>query len=236
MARPAPHAIGNARTGRPASISDNHRRYVAMDRALASGRGAVRSHWFAAAACVTHPWRGLGTLDGPLGRIVFSTAHAAFLRFVHHGLYACNSDWFEQMRRGRTPAEFAGLDGRELDHAMVDVEQRRFSRLAQAWFRDDPAAAPSFMASLSERLHHSLVLRSRLLAPALHDALRRLRRATAIDMACEAHRRSIGHQLVDAIRRARGADACGAIACGAAAIAASRIASNGACTFTSLSK
>ncbi|MBW8756982.1 MAG: hypothetical protein JF586_05150 [Burkholderiales bacterium] len=91
----------------PTTVAANHRRYVAMDRALDATPGAIRSHRFAAAACVTPPWRGLGTLDGPLGRLAFSAAQAAFLRFAHHGLFACNEAWLEQLRRGTTPAPCA---------------------------------------------------------------------------------------------------------------------------------
>ena len=191
----------------PRTICANHRRYAAMDRTLARTPGAIRSHWFAAAACVTHPWRGLGTLDGPLGRLAFTAAQAAFLRFVHLGLFAHNRAWFRQLRSGTRPAEFGGLQGRALDHAMVDAEQRLFTRLADRHFDHDPASAAPFMCALSERLRHGMVLRSHLLAPALREALDAVRGATAIDMACEAHRRRIGHQLVDSIRRARGADA-----------------------------
>ncbi|HEY9028585.1 MAG TPA: hypothetical protein VIP05_30125 [Burkholderiaceae bacterium] len=190
-----------------ATISAHHHRYVAMDRALATCRGAVRSHWFAAAACVTHPWRGLGTLDGPLGRLVFTPAQARFLRFVHQGLFMHNLAWFAQLCHGAVPPEFGGLAGRALDHAMVDAEQRRFSELAHGYFRHDLGAARRLMNGLSDRLRHSTLLRSRLVANALHEALRRTRQTTAIDIASEAHRCRIGHQLVDAIRRERGVDA-----------------------------
>lgn len=200
-----------------------------MDRALAHTPGAVGSHWFAAAACVTHPRRGLGALDGALGRLAFSTAQAALLRFVHLGLFAHNAAWFEQLHRGITPAGFEGLRGRALDHALVDGEQRKFSQLVQQYFQDDADRIDPFMRQLSARFRESVVLRSRLLEPALHEALRRLRADAAIDIASEAQRRCIGHHLVDRIRAERGA-APSAMSC------ARRIASNGACTFTSLSK
>lgn len=178
-----------------------------MDRALARTPGAVASHWFAAAACVTHPRRGLGTLDGPLGRLAFPAAQASFLRFVHGGLFAHNLAWFEPLRRGEPPAGFEGLRGRALDHALVDAEQRKFSQLVQQYFHDDADRIDPFMHALSLRFRASLVLRSRLLEPALHEALRRLRAGTAIDMACEAQRQCIGHHLVDRIRAERGVGA-----------------------------
>ena len=175
-----------------------------MDRALARTPGAVPSHWFAAAACVTHPRRGLGTLDGPLGRLAFSAAQAAFLRFVHLGLFAHNLAWFEQLRRGATPAGFEALRGRALDHALVDAEQRKFSQLVQQYFQGDAGRIEAFMRELSACFRESVVLRSRLLAPALHEALRRSRAEAAIDMASEAQRQCIGHHLVDRIRAERG--------------------------------
>jgi len=177
-----------------------------MDRVLGRMPGAVRSHWFAAAACVTHPRRGLGTLDGPLGRLVFRNAQAAFLRFVHLALFEHNREWFEQLRRGVTPPGFEGLAGCALDHALVDAEQRKFSQLVQQYFQGDGERIDPFMRELSERFRGSIVLRSRLLEPALHEALRCLRAGSAIDMACEAQRRGIGHHLVDRIRAARGVD------------------------------
>jgi hypothetical protein len=187
------------------SICANHRRYAAMDRVLVSTPGAVDSHWFAAAACVTHPRRGLGTVDGPLARLVFQPAQAAFLRFVHLGLFANNLLWFQQLRRGVAPPGFEGLRGRALDHALVDAEQREFSQLVQQYFHGDALRIDSFMGELSERFRQSLILRSRLLPSALREALQRLRAESAIDMASEAQRRCIGHHLVDRIRLERGA-------------------------------
>lgn len=195
----------DGRTPTTRSICANHRRYAAMDRMLADTPGAVASHWFAAAACVTHPRRGLGTLDGPLGRLVFLPAQADFLRFVHLGLFANNLSWFEQLRRGATPAGFEGLRGRSLDHALVDAEQHKFSQLVQQYFHGDAQRIDSFMRALNERFRQSLVLRSRLLPSALCEALQRLRAESAIDMASEAQRRCIGHHLVDRIRADRGA-------------------------------
>jgi len=218
------------------SICATHRRYAAMDGLLASTPGAVASHWFAAAACVTHPRRGLGTLDGPLGRLVFEPTQAAFFRFVHLGLFVNNLAWFEQLRRGATPAGFEGLCGRALDHALVDAEQRKFSQLVQQYFHGDPQRIDTFMGELSERFRHSLILRSRLLPSALREALQRLRAGCAIDMASEAQRRCIGHHLVDRIRAERGADRARTTPAPSATIPARRMASNGACTFTSLSK
>jgi hypothetical protein len=196
-------AAGDAPAG---SICANHRRYDDMDRALARVPGAVRSHWFAAAACVTHPRRGLGTLDGRLGRLVFPPAQASFLRFVHLGLFAHNLAWFEQLRCGVLPAGFEGLHGRALDHALVDAEQRKFSQLVQQYFQGDADRIDRFMGKLSARFRQSIVLRSQLLEPALGEALQRLRAESAIDMASEAQRRCIGHHLVDRIRAERGAD------------------------------
>jgi hypothetical protein len=69
-------ALIGAKTSSIESIRTNHRRYAAMDQVLTRTPGAVASHWFAAAACVTHPRRGLGTLDGPLGRLAFQPAQA----------------------------------------------------------------------------------------------------------------------------------------------------------------
>jgi hypothetical protein len=198
-------ALIDAKTAPTESICANHRRYAAMDRVLAHTSGAVASRWFAAAACVTHPRRGLGTLDGPLGRLAFQPAQAAFLRFVHLGLFANNLVWFDQLRRGATPRGFEGLRGRTLDHALVDAEQRKFSQLVQQYFHGDSPLIERFMRALNERFRQSLVLRSRLLPPALREALQRLRAESAIDMASEAQRRCIGHHLVDRIREARGA-------------------------------
>jgi len=199
-------ALIHAATSSTASICANHRRYAAMDRVLARTPGAVASHWFAAAACVTHPRRGLGTLDGPLGRLVFQPAQAAFLRFVHLGLFANNLAWFEQLCHGATPAGFEGLRGRALDHALVDAEQRKFSQLVQQYFHGDAEQIDRSMRELSKRFRQSLVLRSGLLPSALGQALQRLRAESAIDMASEAQRRCIGHHLVDRIRAERGAD------------------------------
>jgi hypothetical protein len=215
------------------SISANHRRYAAMDRVLWAKPGAVRSHWFAAAACVTHPYRGLGTLDGVLGRLAFTPAQSDFLRSVHAGLFVVNSGWFDDLRAGRLPPGFEGVRPARLDHALVDAEQRAFTRLAHHYFGGDRAHLDRFTQALNARFRQSMVLRSRLLAPPLSEALRRLRRHECFDIGSEAHRCRIGHHLVDRIARQR--DAAGDAA-SSPTRRANCAASNGACTFTSLSK
>ncbi len=209
-------------------IALNHRRYVAMDQCLEREPGAIRSVWFAAAACVTHPVRGLGALDSLLGRLAFSRSQSAFLSFVHVELFALNTRWFDRLQQGRAPIGLEGVDGIELDHAMVDLEQLEFTRAARRCFGGDDTRLATMMTGLNERFRCSLVLRSRVLAHPLPDALRSLRCRTAFDLASETDRRHIGHYIIDRIHRERRDFGYTS--------RASRVASNGACTFTSLSK
>jgi hypothetical protein len=186
------------------TIASNHARYAAMDRCLQRAGGAIRSDWFAAAACVTHPRRGLGVLDRGCGVLVASAEEAGFLRHVHHALARMNVAWFERLVAGREIPGCEGLRGAALDHALVGLEQRAFTRHAQAWFLARPARRAPVMARLNERLCRSRLFRRPLVEPRLGRALEQAAMlAGPLDLDDEAHRCAVGRALVDLIRAER---------------------------------
>jgi hypothetical protein len=203
MADPsAPRTAAAARAG--VSIRANHRRYLAMDACLQAAAGdAIRTHFFAAAACVTHPRGGLGALDGALGRLVFAPGEAAFLRHVHGVLAALNRGWFARLRRGVELAGCEGLRGRALDHALVELEQARFTAAMRAYFGDDAALREATLGGVNRALRRHPLLRPpwlewRLGAALVASGTRRCR-----DLADEAQRCAVGHALVDLVRASR---------------------------------
>jgi hypothetical protein len=168
------------------AICTNHGRYLAMDACLLASPGAIRCRFFAAAAWVTHPRGGLGVLDGLLGRMVFTAEESAFLRHVHTVLAQMNRHWFARLRLGVEIPGCEGLRGRALDHALVDLEQRRFTWAMHDYFKAAPESQSRAMAGINAALRRNPVLRSPLLVAPL---------------------RAIGHALVDSIRESRDAQA-----------------------------
>lgn len=189
------------------AICTNHDRYLAMDACLLASPGSIRCRFFAAAACVTHPRGGLGVLDGVLGRLVFTAEESAFLRHVHTILAQMNQRWFARLRLGVEIPGCEGLRGRALDHALVDLEQRRFTRAMHDYFKAAPGRQSRAMAGINAVLRRNPLLRSPLLAAPLRRALAVARTRRCIDLGDEAHRRAIGHALVDSIRESRNAPA-----------------------------
>jgi hypothetical protein len=186
------------------TIPANHARYAAMDRLLHRTAGAIPCHWFAAAACVTHPRRGLGVLDHWCGRLVASAEEARFLRHVHHALARMNASWFERLAAGREIPSCEGLRGAALDHALVGLEQRAFTRHAQAWFLAHPARREPVIGRLNDRLRRSRLFRRPLVEPRLGQALERAAAcAWPLDLDDEGHRCAVGRALVDVIRAER---------------------------------
>jgi hypothetical protein len=185
------------------AIGANHRRYLEMDAQLRQTPCAIRTHFFAAAACVTHPSGGLGILDGAIGRWLFTAEQRAFLRFVHHSLAAMNRDWHARLLRGVEVAGCEGRRGRDLDHALVDLEQAMFTRATGAFFGADDARRMRVVDGLSANLRLNPLLRCPLLETRLRAALAAARARCRFDLADEATRRSVGHALVDQVRADR---------------------------------
>jgi hypothetical protein len=198
-------ATGVARAGgtRPgeAPIRGNHRLYLAMHHRLREAPASIRTHFFAAAACVTHPRGGLGILDGALGRLVFDAEQAAFLRHVHATLARLNRHWFARLRRGLDVRGCEGLRGRALDHALVKLEQARFTRAMAAYFGADAARRERVLSGINVALRQNPLLRSPLLDRRLRAALAVARRRHGLDLGDEEQRCTIGHALVDLVRR-----------------------------------
>jgi hypothetical protein len=189
-------------TPRGTSVAANHRRYRAMDACLAAAPRAIHTSFFAAAACVTHPLGGLGVLDGALGRWVFGADESALLRFVHGALAGMNHGWFVRLRAGAEVPGCDGLRGRELDHALVELEQARFTSALDDWCANDDARRVRLLAGINEVLRGNL-LRTPLIEPRLRAALATARVHCAFDLGDELQRCSIGHALVDLIRADR---------------------------------
>jgi hypothetical protein len=186
-----------------ASISANHRRYVAMDACLQRTPRAIRTDFFAAAACVTHPVGGLGVLDGVLGRLVFTPEQSAFLRFVHGSLATVNRSWFARLLHG---AEISGCEGKRgpaLDHALVDLEQAAFTRAMSDFFGSDDMRRERLMVGINATFHQNPLFRCPLLEMRLRAALAAVRSRCRFDLGDEAQRRSVGHALVDLVRSGR---------------------------------
>lgn len=185
------------------SICANHRRYVAMDARLQRTPLAIRTHFFAAAACVTHPLGGLGVLDGRLAGLVFDPPARAFLRFIHARLAVVNQDWFERLQQGMDVPGCEGKRGTALDHALVDREQAHFTRSMVEFFGSDTQRQARLLAAVNATLHRHPLLRRPLLEERLGAALATVRARRRIDLGDETHRCSVGHALVDLIRAAR---------------------------------
>jgi hypothetical protein len=194
------------RRGVPArcgAIVANHRRYVAMDAQLRRTPCAIQTDFFAAAACVTHPSGGLGVLDGAIGRWLFTRQQREYLRFVHHRLAALNLDWHARLLRGAEVAGCEGRRGRELDHALVDLEQAMFTCATGAFFGVDIARRTRLLDGLSASLERNPLLRCPLLEARLRAALASVRTRRRFDLADETQRRWVGHALVDLVRASR---------------------------------
>jgi hypothetical protein len=190
---------GSGELAQPRGICANHRLYTAMDAALNTDGRRIHCRFFAAAACVTHPRGGLGVLDGPLGSLVFSAEGTAFLHHVHGVLAQLNRGWFERLRRGAEVPTCEGLSGRDLDHALVGLEQRVFTRAMRDYFRHDFPRQARVMGGINLALHTNPLLRSPLLQRPLRAALATVRSRQGIDLADEGQRRAIGQALVDQI-------------------------------------
>jgi hypothetical protein len=188
---------------RGGAISANHRRYLRMDAQLQAAAGAIRTDFFAAAACVTHPSGGLGIVDGIVGRWLFSAEQRALLCFVHHALADLNAGWHARLLRGVEVPGCEGRRGRDLDHGLVDLEQAMFTRAAGAFLGSDPARRRRVMEGINRRLHRNPVLRCPLLEARLRAALAAARVRCRLDLANEAQRRKVGHALVDLVREGR---------------------------------
>ena len=196
---------GGARRTADAPICGSHRLYLAMDHRLRDAPASIRTYFFAAAACVTHPRGGLGILDGALGRLVFDAEQTAFLRHVHAALVRLNRRWFARLRRGLDVQGCEGLRGRALDHALVALEQKRFTRAMAAYFGADTARRERVTRGINAALRQNPLFRSPLLERRLHAALSVARRRHRLDLGDEGQRRAIGHALVDIVRRSRAA-------------------------------
>jgi hypothetical protein len=185
------------------AISANHRRYVEMDVQLHETPFAIRTDFFAAAACVTHPSGGLGILDGVAGRWLFTAEQREFLRFVHHALAVLNRSWHARLLLGIEVSGCEGRRGRDLDHALVDLEQAMFTRATGTFFGADDTRRMRVVNGLSANLRLNPLLRCPLLEAPLRAALAAARRRCRFDLADEAARRSVGHALVDQVRADR---------------------------------
>jgi hypothetical protein len=188
---------------RGGAIGANHRRYVLMDAQLRATPGAIRTDFFAAAACVTHPSGGLGILDGLAGRWLFGAEQRALLCFVHHALADVNVGWHARLVRGVEVPGCEGRRGQDLDHALVDLEQAMFTRATTGFFGSDTARLGSVLGGINVKLHRNPLLRCPLLDARLRAALASVRMHCRLDLADEAQRRRVGHALVDLVRAGR---------------------------------
>lgn len=192
---------------RGGGISANHRRYVRMDAQLHAAPRAIRTHFFAAAACVTHPSGGLGILDCLLGRWLFSAEQRALLCFVHHALADLNAGWHARLLHGVEVQGCEGRRGRDLDHALVDREQAMFTRAAGVFLNADPLRRVRVLDGINATLRGNPLLRGPLVEARLRAALAAARGRCPLDLADEAQRRSVGHALVDLVRAGRESNA-----------------------------
>ncbi|MCR9222310.1 MAG: hypothetical protein NXI21_18970 [Alphaproteobacteria bacterium] len=181
------------------AIPLNSIKYGQMHEILQTEEGAVRSHWFGAAADVTS-LDALGALDSPAGALVDDAA-ADVLRTVHHKLAPANYTLFEQMRAGELPDDLQGLSGKALDYALVEREQALVQQHYEAAVAKLPEAERAAVAAELSRLIDLDGVEERIADllgdQGVRDAVDKAFPNGGFDFANRAHREALGKAMID---------------------------------------
>ncbi|WP_420548397.1 hypothetical protein [Curvivirga sp.] len=127
------------------TILENSENYGKMHIALNNKEGAIKSKWFKAAEDVTSG-NALGLVSEKelfpyfLQHIPSSMTDAerTYLQFVHHELAKINYQNFLDLYHGKEIKGLEGLRGRDLDHALVVLEQENVEKLTDKYFEEYP--------------------------------------------------------------------------------------------------
>ncbi|MEQ8602417.1 MAG: hypothetical protein RIB45_03790 [Marivibrio sp.] len=181
------------------SIPLNSLKYEKMHDILQEDDGAVRSHWFGAAADVTS-LNSLGALDSPAGELVDDRA-ASVMRAVHHKLAPENFALFDTLRKGDLPDDLKGLSGKALDYALVEREQALVQKHLDAELAQFPEAErPEVTAALSRLINLSGL--EKRFADLLGDtgvrnAVKEAFGEGGFDFSQRSHREALGKAMID---------------------------------------
>jgi len=124
--------------------------YREIGSVLASRPGAIHSKWFAAAGIVTTV-QGVGGVEAPsILRVFFLSGRATdYLKRVNAELFAYNYRNFQYLKAGKEIPGLEGLRGRDLDYAMVVMEQTLVEKITMREL-PDPKVRAKIMAEISD--------------------------------------------------------------------------------------
>jgi hypothetical protein len=192
--RPAPPAFRPGET-----IADNHAMYGKMHDALQGTPGAIRSKWFKAAEIVTGE-DALGVADpGEYNLWILHDEDEDYLRHVHHELARMNADNFSLLQIGEEIPGLEGLRGKDLDYALVELEQRRVTELTEDYFAANPEADRDAILGRVDRANDPKWFLEQVMDQDVREALRREFERGDYDVSNEAHRVRLGKALVDIV-------------------------------------
>jgi hypothetical protein len=192
--RPTPPAFRPGET-----IADNHAMYGKMHDALQGTPGAIRSKWFKAAEIVTGE-DALGLADPlPTNLWILNDEDEDYLRYVHHELARMNADNFSLLHIGEEVPGLEGLRGKELDYALVELEQRRVTELTEEYFSMNPNADRDAIMRRVGGANDPNWLLEQAMDQDVREALRREFERGDYDVSNEAHRVRLGKALVNLV-------------------------------------
>ncbi|MTI11140.1 hypothetical protein [Curvivirga aplysinae] len=120
------------------TILENSENYGKMHIALNNKEGAIKSKWFKAAAEVTSE-NALGyAAEDKWNYGMVNDDEEDYLQFVHHELAKMNYQTFQSLYHGQEIKGLEGLRGKELDYALVELEQRKVEELSDLYFKNNP--------------------------------------------------------------------------------------------------
>lgn len=182
-----------------AEIRCNSAAYDRMDTSLATGRlsGVTRTDGFAAASLVTS-FFGLGGLDFPN---IMSGAADAYLTSVHHSLAKENYSTFNSLLSG---SGYQGLSGKGLDYALVNKEQALVTKFTNEYFGSNTGARDKVFGEINKFFDPSDLRFGLANEPTQNVIKERFQqKGIKFDIGNEAHRRELGHGLLDYVRQQR---------------------------------
>ena len=121
--------------------------YGYMHEELQKAPEAIRSKWFQAAHRVTRPQTAGAVEHG--ARWLIDEQDQDYVRHLHYELAKGNFERFKLLRQGKDIPGLEGLRGRELDYALVKLEQQEADRITNAYWKGRP---PEQRAVTMERL------------------------------------------------------------------------------------
>lgn len=173
--------------------------YGYMHEELQKAPEAIQSKWFQAARQVTRPFTAGAVEHG--ARLFMDEQDQDYVRHLHYELAKGNFERFKLLRQGKDIPGLEGLRGKELDYALVELEQQEADRITDAYWKGRP---PEQRAATMERL-------SRIADPktpfwrqatesfgtSVHDAVRQRFTPGSYDNNRQADRAAVGKALID---------------------------------------